>query len=86
MTICARHYVPIPGGGMATPGELLSDAAAARFSPQQIEHLLRVGAVTVEGETSAVEPEAEPAEPQTTDADIDGTEGIVKPRGRRKKQ
>ena len=45
MRITALHYVPKPGGGVASPGEALR---VDMFTPTQIGRLSRLGAIRIE--------------------------------------
>lgn len=64
-TITFLHYVPKPGGGLASPGESWGPDEAARFSEEQLQRLMRMGAIQVyitpdPVAARMVEPEAAP--------------------------
>lgn len=74
--ITALHYVPKPGGGLATPGEILEQEDAARFSEEQIQRLLRAGAIRVERLQDAP---ARPCAPAPKDEEAPAPEGAREP-------
>lgn len=50
-TVRALHYIPKPGGGLATPGEELSAEVLQKLTPAQYARLLRIGAIREEDGT-----------------------------------
>lgn len=76
----ANHYIPKPGGGVATPGDCLD---GVHFTQKQLDSLLKCGAVSITGDAPAPAPAEPPAEEPALE--IDAMEGIVAPKKRRKK-
>lgn len=74
--ICAVHYVPLPGGGLASPGEILEPEVAARFTDAQIAHLLSKGAILVEDAPApgAAKPSEGAAEPDAAEPDLSASD------------
>lgn len=46
--VIAKHYVQKPGGGVAAPGEVLPLELVQKFTSEQLERLIRLGAILIE--------------------------------------